>query len=134
MNFEDASEIISEWKPIKTRDGINDRAIEAFNAAIWALKEVEKMQWIKVCFGEPTEEEKEVYPDIGPYLDFSLPEEGQEILITTAYTDSEGNRKLAVSTDICEYDYEGYYLESGRSWLDVIAWMPFPEPYKEEET
>ena len=59
-----------------------------------------------------------VYP-----IDSPLPADGQEILITI-----DGG---IVDYDICCVVGNGYYLESGYDWTDVIAWMPLPEPYKD---
>ena len=54
---------------------------------------------------------------------FNIPEDGQEILVSRGYS---------VSHDIFEYDYEEYYLNSGKEIEEGMAWMPMPEPYKEE--
>ena len=52
---------------------------------------------------------------------FNIPEDGQEILVSRGYS---------VSHDIFEYDYEEYYLNSGKEIEEGMAWMPLPEPYK----
>lgn len=54
---------------------------------------------------------------------FNIPEDGQEILVSRGYS---------VSHDIFEYDYEEYYLNSGKEIEEGMAWMLLPEPYKEE--
>lgn len=65
------------------------------------------------------------YIEDGVYhIDSPLPADGQEILITI-----DGG---IVDYDICCVVGNGYYLESGYDWTDVIAWMPLPEPYKEK--
>lgn len=54
----------------------------------------------------------------------SLPDEGQEILISTHW---------GVRLDKCDYDPDyGFGLEENGDWDGVLAWMPLPEPYKSE--
>lgn len=97
---------------------------EALDMAIEALKN--KNEWIPVKWHEITEEERkcEEYPKHWKiYLDCEMPEDDEEILVTTKY---------GVGADVNYKDYE-YYLESGLDWADdIIAWRHFPEPYKEE--
>lgn len=98
---------------------------EVCNMAINALI-CSEMQWIPVKWHEITDEERkrEGYPkDWDMSFDCATPDDGEEILIT----DTGG----FVSMDICLID-DGYYLDSGLDWIDVIAWMPKPRPYKRE--
>lgn len=87
-------------------------------------------KWIPIVSRPMDEDEREYYES--HYQDYSehdadiliseLPEDGQEVLITTA----SGN----VSTDtFCKDDVDGCYFENF-DIEDVLAWMPFPEPYK----
>ncbi len=78
-------------------------------------------QWIPIKTRELTEEEKEEYPDCTFMYDCRLPEDGEEVLVTTW----AGN--VSVDT-FCRDD--GCYFEYGCDEGDVIAWMPMPEPYK----
>ena len=91
---------------------------------------MDQANWIPVRWHEITKEEreKEGYPeDWGVHLDCPLPCDGDEILVTVK---SHGGNY--VEKDVCYVD-EGWYLDSGYDWVDdVIAWMPLPEPYKEE--
>ena len=87
----------------------------------------EKIIWHEVIKRQPTEKEKEEHLEAFAcepeyILDCVLPDDGQEILVVTKY---------GVDTDVCGIDEE-YYLESGRSWDDVIAWAEMPK-YKEDE-
>lgn len=87
----------------------------------------ETIRWHEVTKRPPTEEEKEEYLKEYDYipeyiLDCVLPDDEQEILVVTKY---------GVDTDVCGID-EDYYLESGRSWDDVIAWAEMPK-YKAGE-
>ena len=92
-----------------------------------AIKVIERNVWIPVKWHNITEEERERegYPeDWLVCLDCQMPDDGQEILITDKYG--------YVSEDTC-YQDEGFSLDSGKDWIDdVVAWMPKPEPYKEE--
>lgn len=91
--------------------------------------------WIPVKTRPLTDEELRFYYDqygndnIPEYmLDCPLPEDGQEILITFQMKDG----KRCVANDICACDEWGYYLENYNDFGCVIAWMPLPEPYKQE--
>lgn len=77
-------------------------------------------EWIPVKTRPLTEEEKEEYPDCSFMYDCKMPEDGQQILISTKY---------GVEFDTCFAD-DGYYLDSDRDWEDVYAWQPLPEPYE----
>ena len=87
-----------------------------------------EIKWIPVDYHRITEEERRAndYPEDWVYcIDSPMPEEGQEILITT--------NAGYVEKDTCLNDGEGYYTDSGYDWLeDITAWMPLPEPYKKE--
>lgn len=52
-----------------------------------------------------------------------LPEDGQEILISTAW---------GVRSDICGWDEYGCGLEGNGDWDGVDAWMPMPNAYKKD--
>ncbi len=85
------------------------------------------LEWIPIKWHVITEEERirEEYPaDWAVFLDCVMPEDEQEILITT--------KNGYVEKDKCLKD-DGFYLDSGYGWVDdVVAWMPLPEPYKEK--
>ena len=51
-----------------------------------------------------------------------MPDNGDEVLISTKW----GVEKTTFYTD------DGYYFECYEDDGDVIAWMPLPEPCKEE--
>lgn len=62
-------------------------------------------------------------------FDCPMPDDGQEILISTRW---------GVSTDVADNDiidggYSAYGLEGNGDWEGIDAWMPLPEPYKEEK-
>ena len=55
-------------------------------------------------------------------LDCKMPDDGQEILVTNGETTWQ---------DTCFINSNGYYLDGGYDWIDIMAWMPLPKPYKE---
>lgn len=96
-------------------------------------------EWIPVKYRPmTTEERKEFAEHYGieycdtadeKALDCPMPEDGQEILIST---------KWGVCTDVADNDidcdgYNTYGLEGNGDWDGVLAWMPLPEPYKKGE-
>lgn len=90
----------------------------------------DKGEWIPIEVRPSTEEEKEYYTEHEYPVDFMMmydcpmPDDGQEVLITT----STGY----VTTDTYYID-EGGYFENYCDEGDVKAWMPKPEPYKKGE-
>ena len=83
--------------------------------------------WIPVKYHDITDEEREergISEDIAYLLDCKLPENEEEILITRKWRDG-----YIVEHDMCMVD-DGYFLESVLDWIDVIAWMPLPQPYQ----
>ena len=87
-----------------------------------------EIKWIPVDYHRITEEERRAndYPqDWIYYIDSPMPEEGQEILITT--------NAGYVEKDTCLYDGDTYYTDSGYDWCgEILAWMPLPEPYRKD--
>lgn len=76
-----------------------------------------------------TEEEKEYYSEYyfegnGLIYECPLPEDGQEVLITSKYGSVD---KTTFYTDC------GYYFENYEDYDEVIAWQPLPEPFKERD-
>lgn len=90
----------------------------------------QKPRWIPLTKRPMTDEEIEHYfeytdmriDDTYTILDCSLPDDGQEVLISWG-----GN----VGNDVFIQDNEGCYFE-GVDIDEVDAWMPLPEPYKAE--
>jgi hypothetical protein len=91
-----------EWIPVTTRLMTEDEEKEACER--WGVDHLE-------------DNEKHIFT-------CSLPDEGQEILISTHW---------GVRLDKCDYDPDyGFGLEENGDWDGVLAWMPLPEPYKSE--
>lgn len=88
--------------------------------------------WIPVTYRPMDKEEREMAEsEIGKLtdeealiFDCPMPEDGEEILISTEHM---------VSADICSRDGLWIGLESYGDWFGVLAWMPMPDPYKKEE-
>lgn len=95
--------------------------LEALDMAIEALSEP-KTEWIPFTNRPLTDEEKEEYPDWIYIFDCPLPDDEEEILL------SNGKH---VWTDTFIADGE-CYLDGGDDIDEGMAWMPFPEPYKED--
>lgn len=98
------------------------------------LGKSEANMWIPVKYRPMDSEEREYWEDqFGEELadedavmfDCPMPEDGQEILVSY--------RKW-INMDKCEIDGGCYGLEGNGDWEDVLAWMPLPEPYREERT
>lgn len=90
---------------------------------IRALPSVTPQQpkWIPLSERPLTDEERKEYgAEIGFVYDCELPEDSQDVLVTTPY----GVRQTTFYTDY------GCYFENYEDEGDVIAWMPLPEPYK----
>mgnify|MGYP006967165538 FL=1 len=105
----------------------------AVHEAIELLKKAETNHpeipdsWIPVKAHPATDEEQESSPDIDYWFDCEMPDDEQEILVTVKH-----KNWISVEKDVCYVD-SCYGLDSGYDWLDdIIAWMPLPEPYKEE--
>lgn len=82
-------------------------------------------RWIPIKWHYITDEEREenrYQKDWVCYLDCEMPEDEQEIIVTTNHG--------RVEKDVCYLDGE-FSLDSGWDWIeDIVAWMPLPEPYK----
>ena len=81
-------------------------------------------EWIPVKTRPLTEEEKEEYPDYSFMYDCKLPDDGEEVLLTTSCG------YVVLDTFYCD---DGCYFECYCDEGDVLAWMPLPEPYKEAD-
>ncbi len=82
-----------------------------------------KQEWIPVVTRPLTDEEMETYASENYEFMYNcpVPEDGQEVLITT----KDGNVDKTVFYADCGMYFEGY--EDGG---DVTAWMPLPESYR----
>lgn len=81
--------------------------------------------WIPIKYHQISEKERAeefLSKDIQYMLDCKMPDDGQEILVTNGETTWQ---------DTSFIDCDGYYLDSNYDWIDITAWRPLPEPYKE---
>lgn len=84
-----------------------------------------EQDWIPVKFRELTADEKEEHPDWYYMADCDMPDDEQEILVTTTHG--------YVEKDVCYID-DGFSLDSGYDWLtDIKAWRPLPAPWGGEK-
>lgn len=92
-----------------------------------AIKQDEKENgWIPVRYHQISEKEhteESISKDIHYMLDCKMPDDKQEILVTNGKTTWH---------DMCCIDSDGYYLDSNYDWIEITAWRPLPEPYKED--
>lgn len=82
--------------------------------------------WIPVKYHQISEKERaeeSISTDIQYMLDCKMPDDGQEILVTNGETTWQ---------DTSFIDCDGYYLDSNYDWIEITAWRPLPEPYKED--
>ena len=109
---------------------------EKDEALLMAIKALENSSWIPVKtkklspeeireFCEKTHEFSPEEIDGAWRYDCKLPEETQDVLITTRYEDVVITKFVV---DSCEWYFEDFEDEG-----DLLAWMPLPEPYKKEE-
>jgi hypothetical protein len=80
--------------------------------------------WIPVKTRPMTEEEEEYYSEYFFIYECPLPDDGQEVLITSKY----GNVDKTTF-----YKDDGNYFEDYEDYDEVVAWKALPEPYKESE-
>ena len=119
--------IIDELKQesIIIDDDAGHRAVEI----IEQIAEEYNGGWIPVKTRQMTEEEKEYYSEYlfdgnGYIYECPLPDDGQEVLITSKYG----------SVDITTFYTDfGNYFENYEDYDEVIAWKPLPEPFKERD-
>lgn len=104
----------------------------------WRARSKDVPQWIPVTYRPMTAKERIAlaehygieYCDTfeEKIFDCPMPEDGQRILLS---------RSWGVDIDVADNDVDGegficYGLEGNGDWDGVLAWMPLPEPYKEE--
>ena len=120
---------------VSQTDGDIDLQVGIINGVMHSKKIVQEVAeeynggWIPVKTRPMTEEEKEYYSEYlsegnGMIYDCPLPDDGQEVLITSKYGSVD---KTTFYTDC------GNYFEQYEDYDEVIAWQPLPEPYKERE-
>ena len=108
------------------KHGLPGSALDIVNTLLNDLEQDEKEKcWIPVKYHHISEKERaeeSISKDMHYMLDCKMPDDGQEILVTNGETTWQ---------DTCFIDSNGYYLDGGYDWIDIMAWMPLPKPYKE---
>lgn len=108
------------------KEGLPGSSLDIVNSLLDDLEQEEKENgWIPVKYHQISEKERAeefISKDIQYMLDCKMPDDGQEILVTNGETTWQ---------DTCFIDSNGYYLDGGYDWIDIMAWMPLPKPYKE---
>ena len=123
VGFDTIDEVLSGMPDIDY-EIINDAHNEGYDVGYWAGRRDYEPRWIPV-----TEQ---------------LPEEDKEVLISYRYKEGEGDTSHS-DIDITSYGqmyFGGQKVGRVKHWrapfeyfesnYEVIAWMPLPEPYKEE--
>lgn len=135
--FEKILERLEETKDIAQDDSVAEiistriwnKAIHIAKGIVQEVAEEYKDGWIPVKTRPMTEEEKEYYSEYlsegnGMIYDCPLPDDGQEVLITSKYGSVD---KTTFYTDC------GNYFEQYEDYDEVIAWQPLPKAYKERD-
>ena len=117
----DGNKLIEEldawWETLSPRTEARDSIIcDVIESVIEKVNNAERAgEWIPVTYAM-NEESGEFE------LTCPLPEEGERILVV------DGQGYISIDEQCCDDD--GWYLDDHTDWLDVVAWMPLPEPYK----
>lgn len=110
-------------------DCISDRKIIDIIKNQPTAYDIDNGGWIPIKIRPIAEEEKENYSEYlfegdGFIYECPLPDDGQEVLITSKYGSVD---KTTFYTDC------GNYFENYEDYDEVIAWQPLPEQYKERD-
>lgn len=119
----DKDKCITNLRDLIKPSNTNDEN-EALLFAIESVRELGKAQndkWTPIKTREMTEEEKEDYPDSDFMYDCKMPDDGEDVLVTT------WGGSVALDT-FCRDN--GCYFETYCDDGDVIAWQPLPKPYE----
>ena len=109
----------------------NDGHLAITQSQIAAAETFEGVQWIPIKTRPLTEEEYEQYGgdaecEVEFMYDCPIPEDGEEVLITTDFGTVQIDTFCRDSNDGCFF--ESYYGE-----YDVKAWARMPKPWRGEE-
>ena len=128
------TDLISRQAVIEINRSYHGQMPNEVNHRIW--KEINDLpsaqpeqRWIPFKTRPLTKEEKEEHPEWDGILDCKLPDDGQRILVSVSVRGHESVQYDEFYTD------DGSYLDSGYEiGTEATAWMPLPEPYREERT
>lgn len=127
MTNEEASSVLDDYD-VNFDGHTAEEIAEAFDVAFRALEQEPK--WIPIKTRKLTDAEEQDMLENSAYyfnymFDCQLPEDGEEVLVTT----STGE---VTTTTFYDEGLDGCYFEFYEDDGDVIAWMPKPKPYKAE--
>lgn len=127
MTREEASSVLDDYD-VNFDGHTAEEIAEAFDVAFRALEQEPK--WIPIKTRKLTDAEEQDMLENSNYFynymfDCQLPEDGEEVLITT----STGE---VTTTTFYDEGLDGCYFEFYEDDGDVIAWMPKPKSYKTE--
>lgn len=127
MTREEASSVLDDYDVNFDGHTVEEIA-EAFDVAFRALEQ--EPRWIPVKTRKLTDaEEQDMLENSAYYFNYMfdclLPEDGEEVLITT----SKGE---VTTTTFYDEGLDGCYFEFYEDDGDVIAWMSKPKSYKAE--
>nr|WP_295277680.1 hypothetical protein [uncultured Blautia sp.] len=109
------------------KEGLPGSSLDIVNTLLNDLDHAEKENgWIPVKYHQISEKERaeeSISKDTHYILDCKMPDDGKEILVTNGETTWQ---------DTSFIDCDGYYLDSNYDWIEITAWQPLPEPYKED--
>ena len=119
----------NRWKKTRNYEGNGDDIAEECELYLKQVSSAQPEQrWIPFKTRPLTKEEKEEHPEWDGILDCKLPDDGQRILVSVSVRGHESIRYDEFYTD------DGSYLDSGYEiGTEATAWMPLPEPYREDE-
>ena len=119
----DEARAILAGRYIVNIDGDDEYCNKVNEAIDMAIEALSQNKWIPFTRRPMTEEEQEDYPNCTFMFDCDLPEDGEEILISSG---------RFVSLDTFCVDADGCYLDGGDDIDEDMAWQPLPKPYREE--
>lgn len=102
----------------------NDGHLAITQSQIAAAETVEGFKWIPIKTRPLTEEERKENPDALSYYDCPLPNDGEEVFVTTFLGD--------VRMDVFYRDPDGSFFETYCDEDDVKAWARKPKPWEVE--
>ena len=133
LSQESSEDVISRQAAIDKAVPLNLFGREVMMVSVSELENLPSAQseqrWIPFKTRPLTKEEKEEHPEWDGILDCKLPDDGQRILVSVSVRGHESVQYDEFYTD------DGSYLDSGYEiGTEATAWMPLPEPYREERT
>ena len=127
MTNEEVIEVLEKEESYMLSHG-GDRQAKALRIAIDKIEQ--EHEWIPIKTRKLTDAEEQYMLENSDYyygymFDCRLPEDGEEVLVTTSTGEVTTTTFYDEGLNGCCFEF---YEDDG----DVIAWMPLPQPYKTE--